>query len=383
MEENEKFKVLWKRTINLSGLAVLLVPWGAAAADTNSFNLDEFKIPLWSSSFELRGGTGYKDNVLLSNTNAEDSAFWMSGAEAMVFSLPNHGWQFNFFADATDVRYFDAPSVDSEQLALAAAQLNKDFGLGWKSTLGLNYLYQNQVFDASATYTTDTSVGKILGHTVAPRWALRKKLNQFWVEGEINATRQWLDEPLDDYWQVGPRLVGGYGWGNGSELTLAYQWQRLDYDTREQADPTGLPLPGTSLGLDTQLVDFGWTQVWDEKRHWQTVTSIGYEACRDNGSGYYDFNDYRLAQQVRYRDQRWEVTARARVGYYQYSTQAVSDTDTALRRKTMLNALLRVERKFGKHLKAQLSYHWDQSISNLDFDDYQANVVMAGVGFTF
>ena len=375
--------MLWTRAISLWALVVLFLPWGSGAADTNSLNLEEFKIPIWNHSFELRGGAGYKDNVLLSNTNAEDSAFWMSGAEAMIFSLPNRGWQFNFFADATDVRYFDAPSVDSEQLALAAAQLNKDLGQGWKSTLGLNYLFQNQVFDASTTYTTESSVGKILGHTLAPRWAARKKLNQFWIEGEINATRQWLDEPLDDYWQVGPRLVGGYGWRNGSELTLAGQWQRLDYDSREQADSLGAPLPETSLGLDTQLLDLAWTQVWDEKRHWTTVTSIGYEACRDNGSGYYDFNDYRLSQQVRFRDQRWEVTARARVGYYEYSTQTVSDTDTGLRRKTMVSALLRVERKFGKHFKGQISYHWDQSISNLDFDDYQANVVTAGLGITF
>jgi hypothetical protein len=49
----------------------------------------------------------------------------------------------------------------------------------------------------------------------------------------------------------------------------------------------------------------------------------------------------------------------------------------------MVSALLRVERKFGKHFKGQISYHWDQSISNLDFDDYQANVVMAGLGITF
>ena len=88
------------------------------------------------------------------------------------------------------MRYFDAPTVDDEQLALAATQLKKDFGHEWTSLVALNYVYQNQVYDYSATYPNQSSVGQILGHTLMPRWSARKELDAFWFEAEIKATRQ-------------------------------------------------------------------------------------------------------------------------------------------------------------------------------------------------
>ena len=373
----------WRKKLNVLGLALLLVPARDVSAGEDVLSEDALKIPLWNYSTDLRGGFGYKDNVLLSRTNAQGSAFWMSSAELMVFRLPTHGWQFHFFADASDVRHFSSSTVDDEQVALAAAQLNKDIGHGWKSTLGLNYLYQNQVFDYSANYTNPTSVGQILGHTLIPRWATRRELGAFWIEGEMNGTRQWLEEPLDDCWQFGPRAVAGYGWGRGSELALVYQWSRLDYDNREQVDRMGAAVTNTSLALNTHLAELSLTHVWDEKRRWHTLTALGYETSLDNGSGFFDYDDYRLSQQVRYRDPRWEITARARLSHFEYSTQTVSATDTAFRRKSMFRFTLRLERTLAKHLKAHASYSWDRSLSDLEFDDYQASVVVGGLALTF
>jgi len=120
--------------------------------------------------------------------------------------------------------------------------------------VGINYLYQNQVFDYSATYTNQSSVGQIGPYphaTLGPAEEARSVL----VEGEMDGTRQWLEEPLDDYWQYGPRAVAGYGWEHGSELTLLYQWSRLDYDHREQADRMGAAITNTSLSLNTHLTE--------------------------------------------------------------------------------------------------------------------------------
>ena len=353
------------------------------AEGENVFNQDDFKIPLWNYSTELRGGFGYKDNVLLSRTNAQGSAFWMSGAEAMIFRLPTHGWHFHFFTDASDVRYFDSPSVDNEQTAIASAQLGKDLGHGWKSTLGLNYLFQNQVFDFSDVYTNQSSVGQIVGHTLAPRWAARKAMGQLWIEGEFSGTRQWLEEPLDGYWQFGPRAAIGCGWGHGSELTFSYQYSRLDYNSRDQVDASGGTLTNTALALSSHATELSLTHFWDENRRWQTIACLVYEANRHNGSGFYDYDHYRVSQQIRYRDERWEITARARLGHFDYSTQTVSDPNKASRRKTMLNLSLRAECKLAKHFKVHASYLWDRSVSNLDFDDYTASTVLGGLALTF
>lgn len=373
-----------RRTISLFELAVLLLSGRDVAAGADLLSEDAFKIPLWNYSTSLRGGFGYRDNVLLSHTNAQGSAYWMSGAEIMVFRLPTHGWQFNFIADATDARYFNSPSVNKEQVALAMAQLSKDFNNGWKSTLGLNYLFQNQVYDNSANYYSNvTSVGLILGHTLTPRWALRKTIGAFWTEAEISGTRQWLDAPLDSCWQFGPRAAIGYGWGGASEVTLSYQYQRLDYDHRPQVNASDEVVTNSLLGLNTHLVELALTHVWDQQKHWQTITAVGFETCLDNGSGFYNYDYYRLSQRLRYRDEKWEVTAQARLGYYDYGTQTVSATDPALRRKTMISLVLRAERKLAKHLIAHASYGWDRSISNLDFDDYQASTVIGGLALTF
>ena len=369
--------------IRLIGLVVLLVTALNVLADEESLAEDDWEIPLWDYSVDLQGGFGYKDNVLLSHTDAQGSAFWMAGFETMIFRLPTRGWQFYLYADASDVRYFDFPEVGDEQAALAAAQLSKDLGAAWKSTFGLNYLYQNQVFDYSATYTNESSVGQILGHTLRPRWGLQKKLGAFWFECEMDATRQWLEEPLDDYWQYGPRAVAGYGWGHGSGLTLAYQRSWLDYDHREQVDRTGAAMPDTALSLDIQLTELSLTRVWDEKGRWRTITALGYESTSDNGSGFFDYEDYHCAGQIRYRDLNWEITARARLSYYEYDTQTVSAADPALRRRTVVRLTLSVERHLVKQLKAHASYSWDRSFSELEFDDYQAGVLWGGLTYTF
>jgi len=222
---------------------------------------EELKLPLWYPSFAMRGAFGYKDNVTLSQTAAEASAFWLTGVEALVFRLPTRGWQFNMFVSAEDVRYFDAESVDNEQIATAVGQVSKDFGEGWKSTLGVNYLFQNQVFDFSTTYTGPDSIGQVRGHYLSPRWSGRKKLGDYHVEVEMIGTRQWLEAPLDSYWQVGPRLAAGRAYGFGSEATLSYSWSQLNYDTRLQSDRAGNPLTGTSLALQTHLTELSLTHV--------------------------------------------------------------------------------------------------------------------------
>jgi hypothetical protein len=355
----------------------------APAGSENVLGLEDLDIRMWNFSADLRGGIGYKDNVLLSHTDSQDSAFWMSGAEFMVFRLPSHGWLLNFFVDANDIRYFDAPSVGDEQFILAVAQVSKTLASEWKSTLGLNYMYQNQVFDLSATYTTNVSIGQILGHTAMPRLGLQKSLGSFSIEAEISGTRQWLEEPLDDYWQYGPRVVVGHAWKRGSELTISYQYSPLDYDSRPQADGAGEAITNSSLALTINSADLAFTHVWDEEAHWRTITSLGYGTTTDNGSGFYDYRDYRLSQHLRFQDGKWEVNGRARLGYSDYETQTVSLDDSARRYRTSVGLSLRVERKLTRNLKAHATYTWDRSISNLEFDDYEVNVVMAGLALVF
>jgi len=372
------------RVRKFSGLAVLVL-LAPAMAQTNTppFDPADFKIPLWHTEVQLRGSLGYKDNITLSSTEPESSGFWMTGLEGILFRLPSGGWQFNALLDVTDVRYFSSPSVDNEQMVVVVSELTRDLGHDWKSACGLNYLFQNQVFDMSATYTDPTAIGQVVGHALTPRWRVRKELRPFWIEGELSATRQLLDEPLDDYWQYGPRLSVGRSLGLRSEISLAYQWLWLDYDSREQVDAGGLALTNTSLALQTHLVELNWTQTWDEKRRWQTSTRAGLELNHDNGSGFYDYRNFRLSEELRYRAERWEAKARARVSHYDYLAQPVSADDPSRRERTLIALMLLCERTLSRRLKVFANYTWEKSISNLSFDNYHSSLVTGGFAVTF
>mgnify|MGYP000471755384 CR=1 FL=1 len=378
----------WRaKAIARLGLAVLASTsfWirGAESVATQGLEDADLKIPLWHWAFELRGAAGYKDNVTLSSHEPSASGFWLSHADAILFRVPTLGWRAHFFAAVDDVRYFDARGADNEQTALAAAEISKDFDHGWKSSLGLSYLYQNQFFDMSATYTNGGSIGLIRGHLLSPHWSGRKTLGTFWVEAEFAGARQILAAPLDNYWQLGPRLRLGLNYGRASEIALACTWTHQTYDTRECADLAGSPLPGKPLLFQTPGAELAWTHLWDDRKRWQTSLRLGAEATRDNGPGYYDYDLYRVQPELRYRHNAWELTARAGVRFFTYKHQTVSASDAARRQRTLLTVAARVERQLTRHLKAHASYQLERSSSNLDFDDYVANTMMGGLALEF
>lgn len=346
---------------------------------------EDFKIPLWYKAINVRGGMGYKDNVLLSRTGAKSSAYWKSGLDALVYRLPTHGWQFNCFATGDDLRYFDTTAVDNEQVAIAAAQLAKDWGRQWKTTLAVNYMFQNQVFDVSTTQTNQFNIGKVVGHGLTGRWSVRKDVGACWAEAEFSLLRQWLDAPLDDYWQGAPRLVAGRQYGTGSDVSVSYQWSHLAYDTREEVDATGRLRPGTALRFQLHAADLNWHHVWDRARRWHLMTGVGVDMNQDSRDGYFDYWNYRASGALKYRTENWEVRGQARIGYYDYPVQRISPSDSSSpkRHRTLISAGVHAERKLAKSLKVFADYAHDRSLSNLDFDQYRANVVSAGLDWEF
>ena len=148
-------------------------------------------------------------------------------------------------------------------------------------------------------------------------------------------------------------------------------------------DAGGLTLTNTSLALQTHLVELNWTQTWDAKKRWQTATRAGLELNVDNGSGFYDYRNYRLSEELRYRVERWEAKARVRLSYYDYLTQPVSVDDPSRRERTLIALMLLAERTLSRRLKVFANYTWEKSVSNLSFDNYQASLVTGGFAVTF
>ena len=113
------------------------------------------------------------------------------------------------------------------------------------------------------------------------------------------------------------------------------------------------------------------------------MTKAGVGLNEDNGSGYFDFLQYRLTEQIKYHAQTWEVSVQLQLGRYDFSVQPVSLEDPTRREKTMVSASFRAEKNLGKSFKVYFNYAYDHSLSNVSYDRYQTSLTSAGVEYHF
>ncbi len=361
-------------------LSVVMIPSSTLGQSSLQAVLDELKIPLWNETFDVRGSFGYKDNVLLSETNLLGSPFLAVGGDMVVFRLPTTGWLLNILASADYTRYFHGGSVDGED-ALAAAQLTRDYGNQWSSGFGVNYMFQHQVLDLNSLATN--GVGEVVGHTFSLRWFERKDLHRGWIEIDLGGTRQLLAAPLDGFAQFGPKLVVGRRFGTSSDLTLTCQYNHLLFDTREQVNRQGALLAGTLLGFDTQSVEAAWHHVWDEKKHWQTSLAAGFEVNQDNGSGYFDYQLFRVSPKIDYHAGAWNFSVQGRFGYYEYPVETVSPSSSSLLSRWYASPALHAERKLSKSLKVFADFVYDGSFANEEGLSYRSTTLSVGLDWRF
>jgi hypothetical protein len=366
-----------------SALLVLLgfFNWASRSAEIDELE-KEFIPPKWARFGDVRGSFGYKDNLALSRSQREASAFFHSDLEFFAARLPDHGFDLQAFFEAEDFRYFSGQQVDHEDSVISQVELKGTLPKGWFIGATLDYVYQDLVTDVS---TTDTNtVLQVQGHAFGVRPFVKKELGQkFWVELRLSGARQFYREPLDDYWEPGPRLLFGWNLPKKSRLTLSYEFLDRIYDTRETFDLAGSSISGTHLTFQQHLVDLRFEKSWDEARHWRTTSRLGYGRIIDNGPGFFDYSVHRMNQTIGYYGKDWLMKGTGRLSYYQYDNQTLSTTDLALRRKTMLTLGGRGEKQLTKSLRFFGEFENERSISNQAFDEYQVNTVSAGLEWEF
>lgn len=334
---------------------------------------------LWDKSLNLRGGFGYKDNVLLRSTGKAASEFGAFGFDAMILRLPIHGPQFTLFVTGDDNRYLRDIGVDKEQTLVAAAKLDVPWSDGWEAGLGVQYVYQDQVFDVSAT-ETDLTTLRLKGHGIKGTPSLSRKLSDQWkVQAEFPVTRQFLAAPLDDYWSGGPKISLERGYGRRSFVSLSYGFDWRSYDKREQFDPRGAIIPETSLRFYLHEFELINRHYWDVKRHWRNDTKLGFDWNQDSGSGFFDYFRYYASEQFRWATDDWNIKAQARLSYYDYPVQTVSFESSEKRNLMALTLTFRAERKLAKKLKLFVEFEHEQNLSNRAINEYRANTVTGGL----
>jgi hypothetical protein len=372
------------RTTAAWAVWLLQMLWRAEAAfgqqdvDLSSLTND-LKIRLWNTAFDLRASTGYKDNVELTDTNRMGSPFWSAGGDFILFRLPTGPWKLNFFVSADNRQYFGDGVSQSEQVIIAAGEAIRALPRDWSMGFGLNYSFQNQILDVSATESNRFPITRVLGDNFMGRWFARKDFKPLWLELNMAGGREILASPLDSFWQFSPRLTLGRSLGAESALSLSYQWSYEAFDSRNQVTAEGDPIAGTSLDFVSQTAELAWRELWDEAKHWRTSVTLGYDVNEDNGSGYFNFSQYRLATRAEYRGKTWSVAGYALCGYYGYPVQTIGPPSTENRRKTWLQTGVHAEKQVWKHLRVFADYAFEQSDSNVTSDLYYDTTVSIGL----
>lgn len=339
--------------------------------------------PLWDRSFSVRTAFGYKDNVLLSPRDERASAYFSSGIEASIFRLAEDGSQLTFLLTADNNHYFSVEQVDDELLALAQMQFTKPFASKWQATFGLDYFYQNQVLDVSATETNREAV-EVEGHNFQFAPALRRSLGASgWLEISAPFAVRIFQEPLDNFWEAGPKLAFGHPYGRKSEWIASYSFVERAYDTRTETTSTNTSIPGTHLEFRQHKVDLASWHFWDEQRRWRTVTKFSYRRNEDNGSGYFDYDRFQISEQLRFRAKPWELIAEVRYSHYFFDVQKVSATDSSHRQLPEFTWHLRAERQFKKWLKGYVDFEQEWNLSNQHSERYTVNTVSGGFIWEF
>ena len=362
-------------------ILTILPAWGAA----ESLDLDQdLQLPsAWVKTFDTRLWSGYKDNVLLGAQNPVDSSFLAGGLDMTFFRLPIDNWEYLFLSSLEYLHYFSAPEVDQEVIALAQAQAKRTFGEHWKAGLSAEYVYFNQVFDASTT-EDDLFAVQVEGHGFTLRPGLTRDLpRNFRLDLELPATRQLFAEFIDDHWEFGPKLVFGHETPRKRALSLGYQFSNRIHDSREARDDEGVLRAGRGLQFHQHEISAVWRQFWGAERRWRTVSKASVQRNEDNGGGYYNFWRPQFSQQIRYQAPAWEVRAETRLSYYRYDQQHVDELDSAIREKAYLRTSIRAEKLLVKTWKLFAQYEHERAISNLDLDEYQVNMVSGGMSYEF
>jgi hypothetical protein len=337
----------------------------------------------WEHVFTLKAGLGYKDNLTLAPEPRESSPFVGTALEAIALRQSESGNQLMGLATFEDARYWSGQTVTHEDLGIAQGEWRHFWANDWQAALGLEAIYIDQVIDLSVTETNREAL-PVRGWTLTTRPSVRRDLSDHtWLILEMPVARQLYHGSLDDYWELGPKVIVAQALGDRIEASLAYSFAHRQYNEEPGRDANGDVVPNTVRSTAQHDIIGAWKQYWGQERRWRSMTKLGYRHSSDNLSGYFDYERYSISQEIRFQTARWEISAEARYARYRYPVQTVSDTDPSKRRRADFTVALRGERQLAKHIRLYAQYDYERTDSNLALDEYTVNTVSGGVALEF
>jgi hypothetical protein len=338
--------------------------------------------PTWRPVGEAGLRVGYNDNVSLSSANPEDSAFLGVAADAFLWREWDTGSQLEAFVLGEHRQFLDSEQVNKEQLFYGMVRFGHDWETTWHADGGLEYFYQDQVVDVSAT-ETNIQPSRIKGHTFTGRTRFKRAVAGGWLQLEFAGTRQLFEALVDDYWEFSPGLEWSWPARKDFELSLGYQFMADWYDEDSALTAEGEEIAGTQRQAARHELFMTARQYFGPDRRWRVTLRLSGRINEDTTGDYYDYVRPQLSLRVRYRWADWEVEGGLRLNHYDYGVQTVAVDNPELRQRSELYGDVRVQRRLSRRLYLVAEYNYEQTYSNRSFEEYTVNTVSGGITFEF
>lgn len=364
--------------IGLSGIAA------RAQTDKEVSDLiaDAMLLPQWHTVVTTTTGPGYKDNVFVAHANPQALPFLFLGGELLSFRAAPTGPRLSFFSNAEARHYFGSGVSHQEYTAFNQALLEHDFNSALTGTFLAQYYYLDQVLDISVTETNREAV-PVRGHTFSVRPGGRLNLGGgFSIEVAAPLTRQFFDEPLDDYYEAGFKVAPAYNYPRG-QVSLSYEPAWRPYDTDPARTASGAAITNSHRFWFQQNARLTWRHFFDAEKHWRMTTSLGGRINNENGAGYSDYMKWFVSERFEYRAHGWEISAEGRFSGYYYQTQTVSASNPARRDRSEWAALLGIERLLSEKVAVVGNFEHETTDSNDPLETYSVNTLSIALRWEF
>ena len=353
----------------------------------------EWEIPVWTTTATLRSSGGWRDNALLSGTNAQETPFAGYGFEAFLIRMPVDAHRWTLFVGGEERRYLRTvdsgtgdPPVEGDAWLSAYGEYRHQGSSGWSPGLVGQYLYANQVFDASTLADGLGSVRtKVHSLTTQPslRWTrgrgFRWEIGYSWQRQNFNA-------PLDGFWQTGPRSVVAWDYAEGSAFEATLRYEDRPYDSRPASNLLGIPEPDTVARFTQLNADLAWKHQWIEKPKLRSTVRLFQMVNRDQAVGFYDFNRWGVAGTLRWEGAHWGTLLGARWSRWDYQRQFISPAPEDLfkyRHTQDVETNARIFRKLGRHATLFAEYLLERQDSNVALFTYTSHTATGGLEWEF
>lgn len=341
----------------------------------------EMQLPTWDFSGGVEAAFGYSDNVELSAFFAKSSSFIRGGADLMVFRYPDGGLGWTNYID-TSYTYYLSDEVEDASFVLASTEANWEPRATTRYSAALRYLYQNEVIDASSIDSPSIGTTKTVVSSFGFEPDMRWDFAENWAAVVDFGIRYDDYRDFDDLVDYEGALKIERGTKRFGVFSLAYRHVYRDYMDREQSDGGGHPIPGTTLAVNQDSLEFRHTIEGGENLKWRVRTRFATMQNRDNSpdsaravdnsAGWYDYDRHFALLSLKLQGNLWAVNVDGGYRDYKYLRQRGYDfgPNPALRRRDEWSAYARLERNLSESMIVFADAEYVDSHSNDPFLEY-------------